>query len=213
MRSVEGEFTGTTVAASDRSNRAFLTYVGANRNAREVIAECTAECTLEARHLHWAAPADAELLARFRARGMSISLDVGFPHADARCLAALPVADLFFPNEVEAERLTGEREPEAMLRSLARAGARTVVLKLGPRGAVMLADGRLLWADPPACNSGGYHRRRRLLQRRLSPRLASWRTARSVPEARGTSAALSPRDRWAVSPGSPTAEEIAWHME
>ncbi len=145
VRFIDGEFTGTTVAVSDPADRSLLTYAGANRFARAV----TAESSIQARHLHWAAPADVELLAKFRAHGMTISLDVGFAQADAICLAALPHVDVFFPNEVEAARLTGESAPDAMLNALSRAGARTVVLKLGAGGAAMLAEGRLLQAMPP----------------------------------------------------------------
>jgi len=208
VRSVDGEFTGTTLSVSDGSDRTLFTYAGANGKARDAIAGCT----LQARHLHWAAPPDPEILARFRERGMSISLDIGFAHADARCLAALPLADLFFPNEVEAERLTGEKEPEAMLRALARAGARCVVVKLGPRGAAMLDDGRLLCAQPPSvtavdttgagdCFNAGF--------------LHAW--LRSEPPAAclklgNFCGALSTRALGGIA-GFPAPEEIAWHLK
>lgn len=143
--SIAGEFTGTTVAVSGPSDRAFLSYAGANRGWASIARSYTGEV----RHVHWAAPADPEVLAGFRARGMSISLDVGFPHTDERCIEALPLVDLFFPNQTEAERLTGEREPNAALRAFERAGACGVVLKLGARGAAMIAHGRTLSAEPP----------------------------------------------------------------
>ena len=145
IRLIDGELTGTTVAVSDPADRLFLTYAGANRYGGSV----AAESSIHARHLHWAAPADAELLARFRAHGMTISLDVGFAHAGTSCLAVLPHVDLFFPNELEAVRLTGESEPEAMLRALTWAGTGIVVLKLGARGAAMMVNDRLLHAMPP----------------------------------------------------------------
>lgn len=141
IRSVENEFTGTTVAASGPAERAFLTYAGANR----IFSYIARETPLEARHVHWAAPPDVEAFSQLRLRGMSISLDVGFLYADARCLHALPLVDLFFPNELEAGRITGLREPEAMLRALGP-GA---VLKLGARGAAMLVEDRLLMLEPP----------------------------------------------------------------
>lgn len=145
VRFIDGEFTGTTVVVSDPSDRMFLTYAGANR----LVGSVAAESSIQARHLHWAAPADTGLLAQFRARGLTISLDVGFAHAGAHSMAALPHVDLFLPNEVEAARLTVESEPEAMLNALARAGARIVAIKLGARGAIVLAGGRLLRADSP----------------------------------------------------------------
>lgn len=45
--------------------------------------------------------------------------------------------------------MTGEREPEKILRAFAKAGAKTVVLKLGKQGAAMLVDNRLLSVAPP----------------------------------------------------------------
>lgn len=204
IRCINNEFTGTTVAISDSADRSFFTYKGANRFGGSV----AAESSLQARHVHWAAPADGELLARFRQSGMTISLDTGFAHADARCLAALPHVDLFFPNEVEAARLTGGGKPEAMLQVLARAGARVVALKLGARGAAMLLDGRLLAADPPAvtavettgagdCFDAGF--------------LHAWLRGAS-PEAclalANICGALSTRVAGGIA-GFPTAEEIA----
>jgi len=144
--SLDGARTGTTVAISNGSDRSFFTHVGANREAKAAIAASTAA----SRHLHWAAPADVALLEIFRAQGMSISLDVGYPHADARCLAALPLVDIFLPNELEASRLTGESEPEGMLAALHRAGAREVALKLGARGAAMIINGRFVHTEPPS---------------------------------------------------------------
>ncbi|HML15370.1 MAG TPA: carbohydrate kinase family protein [Bryobacteraceae bacterium] len=144
IRAVNGESTGTTVAVSSAPDRAFVTYAGANRRFREIAR--TAE--FNARHLHWAAPADRDLLERMR--GMTISLDVGFPHATGEAMAALPLVDVFFPNEVEAARMTGEGNPEAMLRAFAQAGARMVVLKMGERGAAMLIGNRIVHGAPPS---------------------------------------------------------------
>ena len=66
---------------------------------------------------------------------------------------ALPLVDLFFPNAVEAARMTGEREPETMLRAFQSAGARAVVLKMGERGAAMLVENRLLHLAAPRVNT------------------------------------------------------------
>jgi len=46
----------------------------------------------------------------------------------------LPHADLFMPNENEAANLTGKTTPEAMADELLFRGAKSVVIKLGPRG-------------------------------------------------------------------------------
>ena len=57
--------------------------------------------------------------------------------------AALGLVDDVFPSLDEAQAITGEREPEAMLRALASYGPQRVVLKLGAQGSMALVDGRL----------------------------------------------------------------------
>jgi len=60
----------------------------------------------------------------------------------------LPSIDIFFPNEAEARRMTAESDCVRVLHSLAAAGARRVVLKLGADGAAMLWDGEILDVKP-----------------------------------------------------------------
>lgn len=143
---IGGESTGITVAASNAEDRAFFTYAGANRRLREA----TRATIIDAPHLHWAGLVDHDLFSRF---GGTISLDVGFAQANRETMDALPLVDLFFPNEVEAARMTGEREPETMLRAFQSAGARAVVLKMGERGAAMLVEHRLLHLAAPRVNT------------------------------------------------------------
>jgi sugar/nucleoside kinase (ribokinase family) len=138
---IPGEFTATTLVITDASDRTFFTYAGANRRFEPHIEG--------ARHLHWAAPVDCSVFERARAAGMTISLDIGFAGSDPSALRAVPLVDLFFPNEVEGRRMTGGSDPEAILRAFEGAGAHGVVLKLGARGAATLVDGRLLRVDPP----------------------------------------------------------------
>ena len=57
--------------------------------------------------------------------------------------AALSLVDDLFPSLDEAQAITGEREPEAMLRALASYGPQRVVLKLGAQGSMALVDGKL----------------------------------------------------------------------
>lgn len=142
IATIGGESTGTTVAVSNAVDRAFFTHPGANRE----FAEVARAAILDAPHVHWAGAADPELFEQFDG---TVSLDVGFAQANRDTMDALPLVDLFFPNEVEAARMTGEREPEAMLRAFEKASARSVVLKMGQRGSAMLVENRLLYLASP----------------------------------------------------------------
>ena len=56
--------------------------------------------------------------------------------------------DVFFPNEAEAARMTGETESARILHRFADAGAPCVALKLGPEGSALLHQGAVLHAAP-----------------------------------------------------------------
>ncbi|MDX2032622.1 MAG: carbohydrate kinase family protein [Blastocatellia bacterium] len=150
------EPTGLTVAVSTREDRAFFTYAGANAFLNELLGDPQIHRQLaRARHVHVAMPMAPALLRRLAGAvheaGGTLSLDVGWQPAwleDERSLDALREIDLFLPNEREAERMTGQTSPEEMLRSFAAAGVPGVALKLGPRGAMLLRDGKIL-ASPP----------------------------------------------------------------
>jgi sugar/nucleoside kinase (ribokinase family) len=150
------EPTALTVAISTPGERTFLTYHGASGRFPEMVAEAAASRDLaNARHFHlnWAPDlaTAADLFASIRRQGCTISLDVGWHPdwlADSRALALLPLIDIFFPNEAEARRMTGEADPTKMLHRFASAGARRVALKLGPAGAALLWDGDTLNVKP-----------------------------------------------------------------
>lgn len=139
----ETEPTGVTVAVSGPMDRALFTYPGANRR----LASLLRRTPPQARHVHLACPANAETLAAFG--GGSVSIDIGWHAAVPEALSVLRGVDLFFPNRAEGERMTGKREPEAMLRAFERAGFRGVALKLGEDGAVLLWQGEILGAAAP----------------------------------------------------------------
>jgi ribokinase len=150
------EPTAITVAISTPEERTFLTYHGTNSCFPAMLRAAVSSGQLaNARHIHlaWAPDLDtgAALLAAIRGEGCTISLDAGWHEewlADPRSIALLPLIDIFFPNEVEARRMTGEVDYERMLRRLASAGARRVALKLGPDGAAMLWDGDIMRVKP-----------------------------------------------------------------
>ena len=151
------EPTAFTVAVTAPGDRAFLTYPGANRGFPAALAEAAAGKLLTgARHVHLAFAPELEtasaLFLAIRGNGCTLSLDVGWHEdwlADPRALDALRWIDIFFPNEIEAARLTGETDPEPCLKKLAAAGMKRVALKLGPRGAALLWDGKILFDAPP----------------------------------------------------------------
>lgn len=150
------EPTALTVSVSSREDRAFFTYAGANRRLTEILAGDEARRSVaRARHVHLACALDPDVLVAvgrdLRSRGCSVSLDIGWHESwlrDPRSLEALREIDLFFPNEREAQCLTGESDPEAMLRALARVGLPAVALKRGPAGAALLWQNELYFAEP-----------------------------------------------------------------
>lgn len=153
----ESEPTATTVSVSTQIDRAFFTYRGANQQLSELFADPAFRQTMQqARHVHVAsvlAPATLLALAHeLHNAGTTLSLDVGWNEAwlcDKQVWQALPFVDLFFPNEREAERLTGQAEPAAMLQAFADAGLPTVALKLGANGAALLHESQRYFVAPP----------------------------------------------------------------
>ena len=148
--------TACAIAISTPQDRTFLTYPGANRGfPRQFTSAAAAGRLARARHIHlgWAPDLQTapDLFAALRGNGCTISLDVGWHEAwlsDPRAMALLPAIDLWFPNEVEALQMTGERDPERSLRVYAAAGAKRVALKLGTNGAMLLWDGEIFRAEP-----------------------------------------------------------------
>ena len=72
------------------------------------------------------------LLARAAAAGVTTSLDAQWDHRNE--WPPLPSVNLLFVNEMEAEQLTGSRDPAAAALALRDHGAGEVVVKLGERG-------------------------------------------------------------------------------
>jgi sugar/nucleoside kinase (ribokinase family) len=148
--------TAFTVAISSPEDRAFFTYLGANAKFPELLIEAAARRLLsQARHVHLACAPDLdaapELFQVLRANDCRLSLDVGWHESwlsDPRAMALVRELDIFFPNEREAACMTGKTDPAAMLAAYADSGARAVALKLGARGAGLLWQGRITFADP-----------------------------------------------------------------
>lgn len=150
------EPTAFTVAVTAPEDRAFFTYLGANRGFPGALQQAAQTGRLSrARHVHlaFAPPWDtaADLFHAIRANGCTISLDSGWHEAwlaDPRALAILHDIDLFFPNESEAARITGESDPQRILHRFHEAGIARVALKLGSQGAALLSQGEFFHAGP-----------------------------------------------------------------
>src|SRR5262249_3563622 len=80
-----------------------------------------------------------------------ISIDVGGHEtwlADSRNLQILREANVFFPNLREGELITGETNPDRILRSLHEKGLNAVGLKLGAKGAALLWRNKEFRCEP-----------------------------------------------------------------
>ncbi len=150
------EPTAFTVIATSPNDRAFLTYSGANRNFQaEFTKAVEARKLAGTRHVHlaWAPDLDTAgaLLNEIRGSGCTVSLDVGWREkwlADPRAIAILRRTNFFFPNEIEARLVTGEKEPRRILQGFADRGISRVALKRGSAGSALLWDGRMFFAGP-----------------------------------------------------------------
>ena len=138
--------TGVTVSITHPGDRALVTYLGAISALTGADVPDAALAGLG--HLHVSSfffqdglrPDLPELFARARRAGLTTSLDTGFDPSgrwDGRLRETLGETDLFFPNEVELEALTGCKDPAAGIRALAN-GLTRVVAKLGEQGALTL---------------------------------------------------------------------------
>ena len=135
--------TGMSVILSTDRDRAILTHVGSMDRLRAD--QVTDGLLARTRHLHVASyflqtslqPGLPDLLRRAHSLGLTASLDPNWdPSGEWRGFdELLPLLDVFLPNENEALALTGASTAEAALESLGKKCA-TVVIKLGPRGAL-----------------------------------------------------------------------------
>ncbi|WP_158942251.1 carbohydrate kinase family protein [Granulicella sp. S190] len=146
-----------TVSMSTRADRSFLSYAGANRALEKYVAlPETIKALSGSNHIHFAMPLELELakllLPDLKSAGCTLSIDPGWRKEwflKPSSLDVLRMVDLFFPNEGEAQLLTGQQEPEQMLRAFAALGLEHTVIKLGARGAVTLRHHRFYQMAPP----------------------------------------------------------------
>ena len=149
------EPTGLTVSVSTREDRAFFSYYGANRQLNRVLRQpSTLQYARKARHVHFACAPDSELdaalISELRRAHRRISIDVQ-SHMSwltrVESLKLLRQCNIFFPNEREAQWISGEEGTQKILRSLREKGIRGVGLKMGGHGAALLWRRRELLTD------------------------------------------------------------------
>jgi ribokinase len=87
-----------------------------------------------------------QLLKAVHAHGGWVSLDIGMAPSEqipSKILQIVRQVDLLFVSSDEATVLTGIRDPRKSFHQLEKAGARSVIMKLGKRGCLILEEGAL----------------------------------------------------------------------
>ncbi|HLK20776.1 MAG TPA: sugar kinase [Bryobacteraceae bacterium] len=144
--------TGITVSISSPTDRALVTYSGASTAL--TAGDFTRQSFRGFRHLHVSSffiqeglrPGMKKLFDLATDCGLTTSLDPGFDPLEtwgSDLRDALSGVDVFLPNEVELERVTGLGNREEALRSLAN-GRTLTIAKLGVDGCMTLRDGKFI---------------------------------------------------------------------
>lgn len=144
--------TGLTISLSDRKDRALVTYLGSISELK--FEDIDLSILDKVRHIHVGSfflqsklrEGLPKLFALAKKKNVTTSLDAGWDDTrnwDYGIWDVLPYTDVFFPNETEALHIakTGNLS-EAVDRLAEKCG--TVVVKLGPKGAIAKRGGRVM---------------------------------------------------------------------
>ena len=140
----------TVVLVAQDGERTFLHLTGANAQLRSDELDADLLCSGRVLHIAGALVLDsldgeplAAVLAEANRRGVMTCVDTVWDATDrwARILPCLPYVDVFAPSLSEAMAITREHDVESVADSLRQAGARDVVLKLGPDGCYVAGVG------------------------------------------------------------------------
>jgi sugar/nucleoside kinase (ribokinase family) len=145
--------TGLGIALCRREDRAILTYMGSISALR--IADVSDALLSSARHLHYGSyylhtglrAHAVEILGRARTLGLTTSLDTNWDPEErwtGIVGQALPLIDVFLPNEQEALHLSGEETLDEAAARFRADGVPLVAIKRGAQGARLYAEGRTL---------------------------------------------------------------------
>jgi sugar/nucleoside kinase (ribokinase family) len=149
-RVAHGTRSGVTVILPHHGKRHILTYPGTISELR--FEDIDLDYLASARHFHMSSlflqrdllPHVPELFRRMKAAGLTTSLDTNDDPEDrweGGLAEILPHADILLPNEREAMKIAGTDDFESAL-SLLGQKVKTVVVKMGARGAVAIQEGR-----------------------------------------------------------------------
>jgi sugar/nucleoside kinase (ribokinase family) len=155
LQRTTNEKTGLTIWHSLKGKRAGVTYSGTIASLRRD--DIPDDLLRSARHLHVGSyflltslHRDAPgLFARAKQLGLTTSVDCNYDPAerwDSNLKSVLQHTDVFFPNEDEALKITGEEAADGAARRLCEL-AGTVVVKRGAEGA-MAAQGNMQFSVP-----------------------------------------------------------------
>jgi ribokinase len=146
--------TAMTVSAAFDGDRMMVTHDIINVKLEKLFRRSEVQRQLStARHVHlactmWPPDVWAAAIRKLRNKGLTVSADLGWnPNVlkSRRLPALLGEFEFIFPNELEAQAMTGEKTVEAAAWKLARR-VHVPVIKLGADGSVAVSDGRLVRA-------------------------------------------------------------------
>jgi sugar/nucleoside kinase (ribokinase family) len=142
--------TALTVCIAYNTDRMMVTHEPINRRLEDLLDhEAVQRKLAQARHVHLACalrrPAKwLPTLRRLRERGLTVSADFGWnPETSVNQLISIVRhCDFIFPNEHEAQR-SPEPAPHCAPSKNCRTGCGVPVVKLGARGALLMAEGKV----------------------------------------------------------------------
>jgi ribokinase len=149
VHAVAGQPTGVaSIVVNDAAQNCIIVVPGANAHLTPADIEAAADAIVNADALvaQLEVPLDTTLTAFRLARAAGVRNILNPAPAASVPDALLQLADLCVPNEPEIEQLTGQaaatpEQAEHAARLLQQRGPRTVIVTLGRRGALVLADG------------------------------------------------------------------------
>ncbi|MBS1822785.1 MAG: carbohydrate kinase family protein [Acidobacteria bacterium] len=142
--------TALTASVAFQSNRMMMTHDPINRNLEDLLSSKAVLAKLhKARHVHFACALRRPqkwipVMKALRDSGITISADFGWNPdlSPKQLLSIVKYCEFIFPNEHEGKAITGTTDALRALEKL-QDWVRIPVIKLGKRGAMLMANGRI----------------------------------------------------------------------